>query len=52
MTGTSPQNTSCTYIGVPRKIHKYTQDTDLNTGLGDRRITARSTPSRIAMTIE
>ena len=48
----SPQNTNCTYTGVPRKIHKYTHDTDLKTGLGDSRITARMTPKMMASTIE
>jgi hypothetical protein len=50
--GISPQNTSCTYIGVPRKIHRYTRDTVFKTGLGESRITARITPSAIASTIE
>jgi hypothetical protein len=52
MVGSSPQNTSCTYTGVPRKIHKYAHDTALKTGLGDSLITARITPSTIASTIE
>jgi hypothetical protein len=37
---------------VPRNIHRYTHDTERNTGLGDSRITARITPSPIASTIE
>src|SRR5438132_8739954 len=47
----SPQNTSCTYTGVPRNIQRYTHDTDLRTGFGDRRITAITTPSAIPSTI-
>src|ERR1700759_2534630 len=50
--GISPQNTSCTYTGVPRKIQRYTQDTDLNTGLGESRMTASSTPNATASTID
>ena len=49
--GNKPQNTNCTYTGVPRKIQRYTHATDRSTGFGDSRITASTTPSTIAMAI-
>ena len=37
---------------MPRKIHRYTHDTDRNTGLGDSRMTARITASTTARIID
>src|SRR5699024_10203256 len=47
-----PKSTANTRRGTPRKNHVYSQDTVTSTGFPDRRITARTMPSRMPMIID